>query len=404
MDYTYRIAGLQDRDSYIDFINYVFSFSHCPHDFKALYPREYRDGFEGKAVHFLALDDAGKIRAVVAVLPFEMLIGTHRLSCGFVGSVSVHPYARGEGHMKKLMAMVNQWMMGHHLDLAVLDGNRQRYQYYGYSKGGAIFCYTVKEDNIRHGLKDIDTSLYRIEPVNSPDDDVLKKIHSLHSGTPVHVTRELSQIFYILTGISHRLYAVWKKERFVGYFSASKEASLSELLLSDASCYASVIKLWGNICQKEYFDIFVPAWNGELAGILDTFAEDVCIQQGGNIRIFCWERALPAMLALKQAAAGPLSDGHLHLLIDGQEINLRVEKGNIAISMGHGADSAVLGQHSNAADCFHKGSSHNGGMIPSIDLQGRIFSTGSLFHPQPINGEPKDWFPIPFSLPLPDHF
>lgn len=98
MDYTYRIAGLQDRDSYIDFINYVFSFSHCPHDFKALYPREYRDGFEGKAVHFLALDDAGKIRAVVAILPFEMLISTHRLSFPFCAEelLAYDPYIRNE--------------------------------------------------------------------------------------------------------------------------------------------------------------------------------------------------------------------------------------------------------------------------------------------------------------------
>lgn len=401
MNYTYRIAGPQDRDNYIDFINYVFSFSHRPHDFKALYPREYRDGFEGNAVHFLALNEAGQIRAVVAVLPFEMQIAAHRLSCGFIGSVSVHPYARGEGHMKKLMAMANQWMMERHMDLAVLDGHRQRYQYYGYSKGGAAFRYAVIKDNIRHGLKDVSTAPYRIEPVGSPDDDVLEKIHGLHSQTPVHVIRNLSQMYYTLTGINHRLYAVWKEDCFAGYFSASGEDSLSELLLFDASDYAPVIKLWSNICQKERFDIFVPAWDRGIAEILDTFAEAAYIQQGGNMRVFCWEHALPAMLALKQMASGPLSDGCLRLLIDGQEMSLWVEKGIISFSMGHAADSEA---DSSGTDCCHQDDSHSCAILSSMDLQEKIFSTGSFLHPRPVGGEPKDWFPIPFSLPMPDHF
>ena len=226
MNYTYRIASLQDRDNYIDFINYVFSFSHRPHDFKALYPREYRDGFEGKAVHFLALNETGQIRAVVAVLPFRMQIASYRLSCGFIGSVSVHPYARGEGHMKKLMAMANQWMIEHNVDLAILDGKRQRYQYYGYSKGGAMFYYNINKDNIRHGLKDIDTTPYRIIPVTDSADDVLERIHDIHSRTQVHVDRDFSQIYYILTGGNRRLYAVWKGEHFDGYLSASEDDSL----------------------------------------------------------------------------------------------------------------------------------------------------------------------------------
>ena len=119
------------------------------------------------------------------------------------------------------------------------------------------------------------------------------------------------------------------------------------------------------------------------------------------MRVFCWEHALPAMLALKQMASGPLSDGCLRLLIDGQEMSLWVEKGSISFSMGHAADS---GADSSGTDCCHQDDSHSCAILSSMDLQEKIFSTGSFLHPRPVGGEPKDWFPIPFSLPMPDHF
>lgn len=398
MNYTYRIASLQDRDNYIDFINYVFSFSHRPHDFKALYPREYRDGFEGKAVHFLALNETGQIRAVVAVLPFRMQIASYRLSCGFIGSVSVHPYARGEGHMKKLMAMANQWMIEHNVDLAILDGKRQRYQYYGYSKGGAMFYYNINKDNIRHGLKNIDTTPYRIIPVTDSADDVLERIHDIHSRTQVHVDRDFSQIYYILTGGNRRLYAVWKGEHFDGYLSASEDDSLCELVLSDISDYAPVIKLWGHTCQADRFQIFAMSWDRALTDTLDTFAEAAHIQPGGNIKVFNWEHALPAMLSLKQIAAGPLSDGHCCLSPHGKKMGLCVENGNITIAAENPASPAKPALNS----CTDNSCNED---IPSgLSLQEKIFSTGAFLHPQTVNREPTDWFPIPFALPLPDHF
>lgn len=119
------------------------------------------------------------------------------------------------------------------------------------------------------------------------------------------------------------------------------------------------------------------------------------------MRVFCWEHALPAMLALKQMASGLLSDGCLRLHIDGQEMSLWVEKGSISFSMGHADDSAAESSGSNSC---HKGDSHSCAALSSMDLQEKIFSTGSFLHPRPVGGEPKDWFPIPFSLPMPDHF
>lgn len=43
-----------------------------------------------------------KPAALIAVLREELEVGGKALQAGFVGTVSVHPKARGEGHMKVL--------------------------------------------------------------------------------------------------------------------------------------------------------------------------------------------------------------------------------------------------------------------------------------------------------------
>ncbi|MFR5072051.1 MAG: GNAT family N-acetyltransferase [Bianqueaceae bacterium] len=55
-------------------------------------------------VPYLAKDN-GKIKAMVCVLPTEFKSGTQVLKAGLLGTVSVHPYARKRGYMKKLMEM-----------------------------------------------------------------------------------------------------------------------------------------------------------------------------------------------------------------------------------------------------------------------------------------------------------
>lgn len=387
MNFTYRIAGPDDRENYIDFINYVFSHDHCPHDFKTLIPKEYRDGISGNAVHFLALNEKEQIRAVVAVLPFEMQAGQYTLSCGYIGSVSVHPYARGEGHMKKLMAMANAWMQEEQMDLAVLAGRRQRYQYYGYTKGGVLLSYHVNADNIRHALKDVNTDAFRLQAVTSPGDPSLAFMQELHARTPVHVQRDASQLYYILTGEYRELYAVFKKEAdtFAGYLAVCPDGSVSELLLSDMGDYTAVLKLWADTCECRDLNLRILPWERDAACILDTFAEDISIESCDSIRIFNWERTLPALLTMRQLASGSLTDGSFHICVDGNHMTTSVKNGVITCSMESNAESACV-----SCDSLH--------------LQERIFSTGTLLHPQPLNDEPRDWFPLPFAVPAPDHF
>lgn len=407
MNFTYRMAGPDDRENYIDFINYVFSHDHCPHDFKTLIPKEYRDGISGNAVHFLALNEKEQIRAVVAVLPFRMQTGEYCLSCGYIGSVSVHPYARGEGHMKKLMAMANAWMQEQQMDLAVLAGRRQRYQYYGYTKGGVLLHYHVNADNIRHALKDVNTDAFRLQAVTSPEDSNLVLMHELQSQTPVHVLRDVSQLYYVLTGEYHELYAVFKNDTFAGYLTARRDGSVSEIILSDTTDYTAVIKLWADTCKCHDLNIRVLPWERTTACILDTFAEDISIESCDNIRIFDWERTIPALLTMKQMASGFLTDDNCHICVDGRNMTISVNNGIITCSTENNTDKPEMDTNiSTDSETQRRTAITESAYIScdSLHLQECIFSTGTLLHPQPVNDEPKDWFPIAFAVPAPDHF
>ena len=56
----------------------------------------------------------------------------------------------GKGYMRKLMHMAIQDMKKNNISMSTLSGLRNRYQYYGYEKGGITFQYCFTSDNFRH--------------------------------------------------------------------------------------------------------------------------------------------------------------------------------------------------------------------------------------------------------------
>lgn len=92
----YRLAKPEEWEDCIELANYVFSTAHRPHDFEQLIPRVYQAGPEMARIHRVAVAENGRLRAEIAVLPQQMAAGGKLLRAGYVGSVSVHPKARGE--------------------------------------------------------------------------------------------------------------------------------------------------------------------------------------------------------------------------------------------------------------------------------------------------------------------
>lgn len=119
----------------LDFANYVFSQSSQPHDFRRLLPKLYGENSGSEGYHYLVRED-GRIRAMVCAMPLSLLVAGKPLRAAGIGTVSVHPYARGKGYMKALMNRAMEDLKTQGYAMAFLGGMRQRYEYFGFTPTG----------------------------------------------------------------------------------------------------------------------------------------------------------------------------------------------------------------------------------------------------------------------------
>ena len=126
-------------------------------------PKVYDPAFDPSSITKVAVHESGKLCAEVAVLPQNLTVCGKALKAGFLGMVSVHPKFRGQGHMKALMQMWTEEARSRY-DMLVLYGQRQRYEYFGFTGGGMRRQFFVEPANIRHALKDVSCEGFTFRP------------------------------------------------------------------------------------------------------------------------------------------------------------------------------------------------------------------------------------------------
>lgn len=166
-DYIFRKAKQTEIDKCTDLANLAFGF-----DFRTLLPKVYGVNPVMEAVNFVA--DNGEFKGFVSVLPERLTVGDTVLKTGYVGSVCVHPDSRGQGIMIKLMDLANTDMHDSRTDIAFLNGNRQRYQYYGFVPAGVTYTFNVHGDNWVHALKAVSADGVTFEEIH-PGTELEKK-------------------------------------------------------------------------------------------------------------------------------------------------------------------------------------------------------------------------------------
>ena len=382
MAFVYRKATEADRDKYIDFANLVFSMAHRPHDFKAMLPKVYGDGKQTASMQNLALDDQGNVRGLVAAMPGEMIVLGETLKTGYVGTVSVHPYARGEGHMKKLMAMAIDGMRAEGCDLSMLGGQRQRYEYFGYTKGGISYTYTASPTNVRHALGNVDAGAIEIRAIAPDDAESIAMAHALHARKPVHGARTLANFFEIASSWMAKLMGVYRLGAMIGYMIVGENgdsAPIAEMMLDDFALTGAVIKKHLEMtgargCAIECADCDI-ALRRELA----RFAEYSTVSEAHQMLIFNFPKVIGAFLKLK-ASYARLEDGVRSFVIDGQPITVCVKMNQVSVT-GEAGEDAVP--------------------ITAMDAQYLFFGRDGQFFGESL---PMGWAPLPLYLDNADGF
>ena len=139
-----------------------------------------------------------------------------------IGTVSVHPYARGKGYMKLAMHKAIADAQAEGADMMVLSGRKQRYQHYGFEKCATQYEFSlsrsVSEQLHKYGVEGIcgkvSTAEYTVLSV-SEGKAYEKQCAALFASQPVYAQRE--NFWEVASSWSADVRVILKNGAFLGY-------------------------------------------------------------------------------------------------------------------------------------------------------------------------------------------
>jgi predicted N-acetyltransferase YhbS len=350
----YTQAEVSDYDELIDFGNYVFSHAHGPTDFPGLLPKLYRREYFMEGTHYLAKEH-GRIRAAVGAYPLTLRILDTVLPARGIGMVSVHPYARSRGYMRTLMDMALADMRRDGIALSCLGGQRQRYEYFGFSPAGTQILYQCRPANIRHILGPNRPPAFSVRQLQEGDPE-LGAIHEFHQSKPARFERDREKLFAILSSWKNRTFVLHDGKDFAGYLVYNDaEHSVPELNLSEPARAAEALGCFldylGMKNDRDRLDLCAQPWETAKLEALAAFAEDYRVSPAYSFAVLNWQPLLSALLNLK-AATRALPDGSALFRVTrgmdhpGEETRFRVtvHQGKPQVRAGAGDGAIVLDQ------------------------------------------------------------
>lgn len=378
---NYRLAGPQDMDSIIDFANMVFSMLRVPHSFEELLPKVYAAPHLQPDIHLLAEED-GRLCGCFGLLVYPLRVAGETLRVGYLGTMSVHPRARGRGIMGELIDRQVDRAQAMGLDMLLLGGQRQRYGYHGFEACGTTITYTVTAANVRHAMAQTDAQAIRFAPMQQTD---VPFAHALYDGQIVAGARTQENFLAVTKSYRERPYIVTRKEKALGYLVTSQDGQrITEIVMQDAAFILPAIK--GYLLERGLAHLRVEAapHDDALNSLLAPLCEHVSLSPGCMLRMLRPKRVIRAYMKLK-AAGQPLEDGHLVLGCGAA--------GAVEITVRGGKPSALETDKQ-----------------PELALDDRqaallLFGCNRFAVPKEIrNLAPGSWFPLPLSIPEPDSF
>ena len=276
-------AKPQEKHEIIDFIDYVFSKAHRPHDFASLLPKLY--GENGNAAeHHIVVREDGKIAAVLLCYPVKLYAGAKVYMTLGIGSVSTHPRARAKGYLGEMMALADARAKELGAAFAVLGGQRQRYQYYGFDHGGYQLCAQLETANVRHALRGICTDSPQIVPMQQAHVPAALR---LMERQPCYCLRSEETCLDILRSWNNEPFVIMKDGAFAGYGALRKNPDVchvAELLLEREDDFSMVMKLLGSLHGD--LSICAAPWQKARAKWLSGVCEEYGVTSNNMFKIY----------------------------------------------------------------------------------------------------------------------
>lgn len=301
----YRKAIPDEAGDILDFINYVFSEAHRPHDFKKFNPKMYDSDYPFWRDHYVVSEN-GRIRATVAITHERRTHGGIPMTCCEVGQVSVHPYHRGKGYMQALMNMAVKDMREEGIDYAHLSGLRQRYEYFGFTQAECEYHMLITKRNCFH-KQDNKTA------ITMENDDIILD------------------------------------NKKIGHFTGNRAE------LCDYSKAPAVYSAYLDKIGESEITVGAKPYDAACLRGLADFCEYTTLKYTNQIRIYNYEKVLLACLK-QRAEHGLAADGFLSLAIDEHFIAASIKNGEVSVEPSEKAELTL--SHMDAQSLFFSMTEH----------------------------------------------
>ncbi|MDM0833962.1 GNAT family N-acetyltransferase [Clostridium perfringens] len=328
MGKEYLKADEKDYEELVDFINYVFSYSCESTDFPVLLPKLYKNKDKIKYHHIIKVDN--RIKGVVGAFPLTLSLLGEKVNVVGIGSVSAHPYSKGQGYMKELMNKAICEMKNKNVDMSVLNGYRQRYEHFGYEPCGQHINFNILHVNINYKRDELINKGISIHLLDENDPNIVEKAYKLHCKKNVKIERKKEEFLDILKSWNCRIYSVFKNGEFIGYIS-SNNGFIEEIVIEDNNDLNFVIASYIKTFNHREVNVRVPIYEREKISQLLKICENYSITKNNNFRIFNYEKIVRIMLKLK-ATYSNLEDGEYNIkIINYGILKIKVHKNNVEV-------------------------------------------------------------------------
>lgn len=359
----------EDHMDIVDFIGMVFR-----EDFLVTESKLYLDRPMMAEKHHLVWEN-DRIKAVVGNFPITMHVAGKTLPVYGIGSVAVHPYTRGKGYMKILMHNALDEAVAEGAAMMVLGGKRQRYEYFGFTKCGTVYSFTL-DQNVRRHLKHILSGEVELLPL-SDNKEYLRDCIQLWESQPLFAERRPEDLCDILQTCDSVGYVILMRGEFLGFCSIHTSGGVNELTLTDYDFSANVVM---KLCEKvgEPFTIRAFPHQKKLIHTLNLIAQSHSVMPDPSVNVLDYPRVIEAFLTLK-GMNQPLIDGRLVIEVQ--------EKGCYVIEVKDGVVSVTETEDKPQIS------------LPHIQMMCWLFSPLGQIGEEKRTPEMCSWLPIPIYLP-----
>ena len=288
--------------------------------FLTLLPKLYKKEYRPWENNYCVWED-GVMKAAVGMYVYDTGIAGENLRVGGIGNVAVARDSRRKGYMKLAMDAAMDAMKAAGCSFGELGGQRQRYQFWGFERGGIAVDASFSEKNLRHafGENALDPD-WRAEEIKPGDSKAIEQVLAFIEAQPIHYKHSPAAFYDHLCSWNELPHAIWKGESLEGFFTLSRDRRhIGQLRLRDAGNLEMAVRAAYTVLPEGSFrsiGMTIPMWQRDLLRAAEEISEGCDTDDTGMYTVLNWEKMLGALMKL-QAVCRPLPDGQMCIHIEG---------------------------------------------------------------------------------------